>query len=109
MADIYVHFERGRDDADGPTFGPFRGFVQLTYSALRDSIGDEIAYHDRDSDEWTLWDREANSGLSEPWSDVIICDRPDAGATTYRTVHEWAVTAECQQREAEREWEHDDD
>ena len=97
MTQLYVHFERGRHDTDGPTFGPFE-FVQMTYNMLRITDGETLAYHDAETDEWSIGD------LHEPFSDVIICDRPDAGATVYAWWRKWADTTECKEREAERIW-----
>lgn len=95
---FYVHFERGRHDVDGPTFGPFP-FVQMTYSGLRvGPEGDWLAYHMKESDEWEI------EGAIEPFSDVIIADQPDPGATVYPTAEAWTGTAEAEARDAAAAW-----
>jgi hypothetical protein len=57
MSEIYVRFERGRDDIIGPTFGPY-DFVQLTYEDFRAATQDgrdiRLGYYDQGNDEWLI-------------------------------------------------------
>ena len=52
--DLYVRFERGRDDIIGPTFGPYE-FVQLTYDQLRvGAEGETLAAFYGEDQEWVI-------------------------------------------------------
>ena len=68
MLDIFVRFERGRDDIIGPTYGPYP-YVQVTYSVLRAGDDDnELAFRREDGD-WQLIDTERDETI---FSDFIV-------------------------------------
>lgn len=68
MANLTVQFIRPRDEAVGPTLGPYT-WVQITYEHLRVSPdGDIVASFNPDLDDWFL----ENDPTGEPWSDFVI-------------------------------------
>lgn len=69
---IKVAFSRYRDEVEGPTIGPFRDGLQITYTQLRDcTTGDDIALLGEDGD-WHIVPGLDPSHTPEPWSDVHI-------------------------------------
>ena len=67
---VVAAFSRGKDDATGPTLGPFEG-LQLTYECLRRTdTGEDIAYWDKDDESWhVIGEPEIRN---QQWSDVGI-------------------------------------
>ena len=75
---VKVHFSRPRDEAEGPTLGPFP-WVQITYTELRvGPDGETLAM--LDAGDWHLAVRSGGSAwkeigpdlAAEPWSDIVI-------------------------------------
>ena len=57
---LYITFDRGRDDVVGPTFGPF-DLVQQTYEYLRvhgDDVHEHLAAYNHVAGEWFILDGE---------------------------------------------------
>ncbi len=82
---LYVRFERGRDDIIGPTFGPY-DFAQLTYDELRVDVGDDsdivLARFSMDDQEWRINDqaqvRELKAGRAD-----FLCHNSERGPTSW--------------------------
>lgn len=75
---VFIRFERGRDDVIGPTYGPY-DFVQVTYSVIRaDRDGEEIelAFYNGPDGDWHLTDNERDETI---FSDFVIygIERPN--------------------------------
>jgi len=90
MPQLIISFSRPRDDAEGPTLGPFP-WMQVTYTELRvGPDGDPIAMLGEDGD-WHLgcvqipipgsegWVEVSPDLAAEPWSDFTISPVEDAG------------------------------
>lgn len=76
MSNLYVRFERGRDEVIGPTLGPF-DWIQVTYNTLvRAPDGELLAELGKDGD-WHLNKDETTpidsvERIAEPFSDFVI-------------------------------------
>lgn len=64
-----VHYflrpEYGVEDKIGTVYGPYKEFLQITYSYIRDRDGNDIATMGPDQF-WRI------AGSDEPWSDIVI-------------------------------------
>ena len=82
---LYVRFERGRDDIIGPTFGPY-DFVQLTYDELRVEAGDEadiaLAEFIDEDQEWRINEQAQASELKAGRAD-FLCHNAEHGSTSW--------------------------
>ncbi len=82
---LYVRFERGRDDIIGPTFGPY-DFVQLTYEDLRVEVGDDseivLAQFIHSDQEWRINDLSQVSELKAGRAD-FLCHNSERGPTSW--------------------------
>jgi hypothetical protein len=70
----FARFERGCEDADPVTIGPFPDFIQLTYNDLRvGPDGDRVAYMNGDH-EWKidLGFAPTPEDAKAWWSDVCV-------------------------------------
>lgn len=75
---LIINFFRPRDDAEGPTIGPFP-WVQVTHTRLRAGPdGDTIAVLGDGGYDWYL-----HAAEDEPWSDFTISSFERQGDTAH--------------------------